>query len=180
MYRRRLVLLITTLLLMTTLSTQAKPDYESDKLLINLTARTPQQIAAFYEGRGFGETMIDVLREQCFITVFIKNKSRDIIWLDLDHWRFSRADGEITRRDRTYWKARWQQMAVPLAHQSTFRWTLLPEQLDFLPGEREGGNIILPRDERPFTIEARFDTGRERDGQPIHLTLDNLRCADNP
>lgn len=158
----------------------ARPDYDSGKLTVDLTPRTPRQIAAFYEGRGFEEAMIEVLREQCFITVFINNKSRDIIWLDLQHWQFSNAAGEIARRDREYWKARWQEMNIPLAHQSTFRWTLLPEQLDFLPDEREGGNLILPRDGRPITIRARFDTGQARDGQPIHITLDNIQCADNP
>jgi hypothetical protein len=174
----RLVALLSLLLIATSLSADDKPTYESDQLLINLSPRTPQQIAAFYEGRKFGEAMIEVLREQCFITVFIKNKTRDILWLDLDHWQFYNADGPITRHDRAYWKARWQQMHIPLAHQSTFRWTLLPEQLNYLPDEREGGNIVLPRDTRPFTIEARFDTGPERGGQPIHVTLDKLQCAD--
>lgn len=174
----RLALLLPLLLLSS--STQAAPDYESGRLVVDLTPRTPQQIAAFYEGRGFSDAMIDVLREQCFITVFIKNKSRDIIWLDLDHWQFSRDDGPLVRRDRHYWKARWQKMGIPLAHQSTFRWTLLPEQLDFLPDEREGGNIVLPRDDQPFTLSARFDTGEQREGEPIEIKLENLRCADNP
>ncbi|MFP4610246.1 MAG: hypothetical protein ACLFQT_04420, partial [Thiohalophilus sp.] len=156
------------------------PDYESGQLAITLTPRTPQQIAAFYVGRGFARAMIDILREQCFITVFIRNKSPDILWLDLDHWRFSNADGPLLRRDREHWKARWQKMDIPLAHQSTFRWTLLPEQLDFLPGEREGGNLILPRDDQPITLTARFDSGAQREGEPIDIKLENIRCAANP
>lgn len=168
------------LLVLLPLPLSAKPDYASDKLEVNLTPRTPQQIAAFYEGRGFSDAMIEVLREQCFITVFIKNKSRDIIWLDLDHWQFSNRDGKISRRDRDDWKLRWQTMAIPLAHQSTFRWTLLPEQLDFLPDEREGGNLTLPRTGQPLTIQARFDTGQDRGGNPIQITLENIQCADNP
>ncbi|MFO8025459.1 hypothetical protein [Thiohalophilus sp.] len=167
-------------MLLVPLVIQAKPDYESDQLVVDLTPRTPQQIAAFYEGRGFSDTMIDLLREQCFITVFIENKSRDIIWLNLEHWQFTNADGSLIRRDRRYWKARWQKMDIPLAHQSTFRWTLLPEQLNFLPDEREGGNIILPREAQPFTLSARFDTGEQREGTPIEVKLENLRCADHP
>lgn len=168
------------LLLILPLSIQADPDYESERLVVDLSPRTPQQIAAFYEGRGFSDAMIDLLRQQCFITVFIHNKSRDIIWLDLDHWQFTHGDGPIIRRDRHHWKARWQKMGTPLAHQSTFRWTLLPEQLDFLPDEREGGNIILPRDDQPITLTARFDTGEQREGDPIRIKLEKLRCADNP
>lgn len=157
-----------------------EPAYESAELEVNLTPRTPQQIAAFYEGRGFSEPMIAILREQCFITVFIHNKSDDIIWLDLADWEFADSDGPLRRRDRADWKARWQKRDIPLAHQSTFRWTLLPEKLDFLPGEREGGNITLPRHNQPFTLHARFDTGEARDGDPIEITLEELQCADNP
>ena len=171
---------LAVLLIALPLAVQSKPDYESKDLVVNLTPRTPQQIAAFYQGRGFGKAMIDILRKQCFITVFIKNKSRDIIWLDLDHWEFTNANGVIERRNRDYWKARWRTMGIPLAHQSTFRWTLLPEQLNFLPDEREGGNITLPRDSQTITLRARFDTGQLRDGKPILITLDNLQCADNP
>lgn len=167
------------LLLLLPVSIQAEPDYESDRLVVNLTPRTPQQIAAFYEARGFSDAMIGILREHCFITVFIENKTRDILWLDLDHWQFSNGDGPIVRRDRHHWKARWQNMDVPLAHQSTFRWTLLPEQLGFLPDEREGGNIILPRDDQPITLSARFDTGEQREGEPIEVKLENVRCAGN-
>jgi hypothetical protein len=160
----------------------ANPPYthHSAQLTVALDPRTPEQIAAFYEARGFGRAMIDLLTEQCYITVYIHNKSREIVWLDLDHWRFGDARAVITRRDRGYWQQRWEAMDIPLAHRSTFRWTLLPEQLDFRPDEREGGNIILPRTGRPFTVSARFDTGADRAGMPIHISFDNVQCADSP
>lgn len=97
--------------------------------------------------------MIEVLRQQCYLTVFIHNKSQDILW---------------------------QAMEIPLAHHSNFRWTLLPEQLDFLPGEREGGNLILPRLGKPLRIQARFDTGADRSGPPVQLVFDRVECAVNP
>lgn len=154
--------------------------YDSAQLTVVLDPRTPEQIAAFYEARGFGRPMIELLTEQCYITVYIHNKGQDIVWLDLDHWRFSDAQAVITRRDRGYWQRRWQAMDIPMAHRSTFRWTLLPEQLDFRPDEREGGNIVLPRTGRPFTVSARFDTGADRAGMPIHISFDNVQCADSP
>ena len=158
------------------------PAYEwnSPQLLIRLEPRTPEQMAAFYEARGFGRAMIDVLRAQCYITVLIENRSEGILWLDLAQWRFTNADGEVSRPDRNYWKERWQTMGIPLAHQSTFRWTLLPERLDFRPGEREGGNIVLPRLGKPLRIHARFERGEDRDGQPIDVTVDAVTCAENP
>lgn len=50
------------------------------------------------------------------------------------------------------------------ARQPTFRWTLLPENLDFQPDEREGGNIMLPRTRDPL----------------LRLKFDNLYCAEDP
>ena len=154
--------------------------HDSPRLTVQLGPRTPEQIAAFYEARGFQADMIEVLRRQCYLTVFIHNKSEDILWLDLQHWEFSNADGPVTRLDRDYWRERWQAMDIPLAHQSTFRWTLLPEQLDFLPGEREGGNIILPRLDKPLRIRGRFDAGADRSGTPVQVEFDPVECAVNP
>ena len=142
--------------------------------------RPPQQIAAFYEARGFSKSMIEELKQQCFITVWIHNKSSDVIWLELPKWRFRHADDAIKRRDRQYWKAIWSKMQIPLAHQSTFRWTLLPERLDFQPDEREGGNIILPRDDRPIQIQATFPTHKDKSGTPITVIFDYVHCAKDP
>lgn len=154
--------------------------FVSPELEIRLSPRTPQQIAAFYEGRGFERPMIDVLREQCFITVSVYNKSPDILWLDLAQWRFSDADGPIERAHRDRWRERWQSMGVPLAHQSTFRWTLLPELLDFQPDEREAGNLVLPRRGKPMRIEADFATRPDRSGPTLHVSFEDVRCARDP
>ena len=153
--------------------------YTDERLTVRLTPRTPQQMAAFYEARGFQPAMIDVVSAQCFITVLIKNTSADIVWLDLAQWTFHDADGRLERRHRDDWRRQWQVLDIPLAHQSTFRWTLLPERLDFRPGEHEGGNIILPRTGRPITISARFDAGTDRSGKPILVELNNVRCAED-
>lgn len=142
--------------------------------------RPPQQIAAFYEARGFSKPMIEKLKQQCFITVWVHNKSSHVIWLELPQWRFSNTNGVVERRDRHYWKAVWNKMQIPLAHQSTFRWTLLPETLDFQPDEREGGNIILPRDYRPIHIQATFPTQTDKFGTPITVSFNNIQCAKNP
>lgn len=163
-------------------SAAAEADYrfETSDMLIGLKARTPEQMAGFYTGRGFTTPMIEILRQQCFLTVFMKNKSRDIIWLDLGRWHFSNADGPVKRLHRDEWKQRWQAMGIPLAHQSTFRWTLLPEKLDFQPDEREGGNIILPRLGKSLRITAEFPTRADGTGTPITLQWDAVHCATDP
>lgn len=150
--------------------------FENEMLKVRVATNAPQPISAFYEGRGFQKNMIDVLKQQCFVSVFIRNKSDDFIWLDLSQWQFSDKDGNIKRLDRHYWRNRWKAMSIPMAHQSTFRWTLIPEVLDFYPKEKEGGNIILPRTGKPFSISARFDSGKDREGKPILINFDNITC----
>ena len=156
------------------------PQYDSPELAVGLMPRTPQQIAAFYEARGFNKPMIEKLKQQCFITVWVHNKSSQVIWLDMAQWRFSNTDGVVTRFDRYYWKTVWSEMQIPLAHQSTFRWTLLPETLNFQPDEREGGNIILPRDDKPIQIQASFPTRADKSGTPIKVNFNNIQCAKDP
>lgn len=155
-------------------------DYDSSELAVGLIPRPPQQIAAFYEARGFSKPMVDRLKQQCFITVWVHNKSQKVIWLDLSLWQFANSSGAITRRDRNFWKAEWSKSQIPLAHQSTFRWTLLPEILDFRPEEREGGNIVLPRSEHPMQIHARFPTKADKSGFPIDVVFNNIKCAQDP
>jgi hypothetical protein len=142
--------------------------------------RPPQQIAAFYEARGFSKLMVEKLKQQCFITVWLHNKSSHVIWLELSQWHFSNTGGVVERRDRHYWKAVWNEMQILLAHQSTFRWTLLPEILDFQPDEREGGNIILPRNDRPIQVRATFPTRADKSGTPITVSFNNIQCAKDP
>lgn len=171
------------LILLLCVATPAAADdivWDSGKLTVTLSPRTPQQMSAFYEARGFGPEMIEVLAGQCFITVLIHNKSDDILWLDLSHWTFSNVDGAVARRDREHWRGRWAALRIPPAHQSTFRWTLLPERLDFRPGEQEGGNIILPRLGKPVNITARFDAGADRSGAPVQAEFKQVECAEDP
>lgn len=179
----KLKLLIAFLLLDQLLFTQTLADtratFENKKIKVRVATNAPQPISAFYEGRGFQKNMIDVLKQQCFVSVFIRNKSDDFIWLDLSQWQFSHVAGKIKRLDRHYWRERWKKMNIPMAHQSTFRWTLLPEQLNFYPREKEGGNIILPRPGKPFNIVARFDTGKNRTGKPILVKFDNITCKED-
>jgi hypothetical protein len=149
------------------------------ELEIDFTPRTANQMGSFYEARGFPKEMRDVLRQQCFITVGISNTSNKKIWLDLSNWKFSSAGKPIKREHRDYWKKRWQDMGMPLNKQSTFRWTLIPETLDYLPGEHEGGNIVLPFTKDYISVTATFATGEDKQGEKITITTDKLFCAED-
>jgi len=148
-------------------------------LELEFTARTPNQMGSFYEARGFPKSMLNILKKHCYITAGITNTSDQKIWLDLSRWEFSSAGKPLKREHRDYWKNRWQDMGIPLNKQSTFRWTLIPESLDYLPGEHEGGNLVLPFTNQPITLKATFATGENKQGEEIIITTDKLFCAED-
>lgn len=158
-------------------SVQLPHRIQHDGIRLELLPRTPDQMASFYEARGFPVEMIDVLKQQCFITVRLHNLHDDILWLELANWSFSVDGKPLERLHRDAWKQRWQAMDMPLPSQSTFRWTLLPETLDYLPDEQEGGNIILPRVGGDIKLHATFKTGNNKDGAVINIDYNKLRCA---
>jgi hypothetical protein len=173
------ILFVTTLPFITNIQAAPSVKIQTPELEIGLTPRSPQQMVSFYEARGFPKEMRDIIQKQCFITVDILNTSNKIIWLDLSNWTFSSAGKPIIREHRDAWKKRWQEMNMPLNKQSTFRWTLLPETLDYLPGEHEGGNIVLPFTDKPIFLIATFATGDDKQGETITITTDKLFCAEN-
>jgi len=142
--------------------------------------RTPDQMASFYEARGFPAPMITALKQECFFTVRIHNRRTDVAWLELANWSFSHDGKPIARLHRDAWQQRWQEMNMPMASRSTFRWTLLPETLDYLPDEEEGGNIILPRVDGNFHLHAIFKTGENKLGPQIRIDFPAFSCANNP
>ena len=150
---------------------------ETDALRLQLIPRTPAQMAAFYEGRGFPRAALEEVKKTCFMTVVIRNKSQTVIWLEPERWRFLTEKGELKRIDRAYWQSKWRQRNIPQAKRSTFGWTLLPEVRDLQPDEPVGGNIVLPLTDQPFSLEARFATGSDKRGKEIIVRFDTLRCA---
>jgi len=152
---------------------------ENKYIKLEMIARTPEQMAAFYEARGFPKTAIRELGQMCFITVRLTNKSHDVIWMKLDNWKFTSKQGRLKRFHRNELKARWQQIGLAQQYQSTFRWTLIPEVLDYRPDEREGGNIVLQRTAEAFSFQAQFVMGAEEDGRSISIRINNLRCAED-
>ncbi len=155
--------------------------FENAMLSIQLKPRTPQQTAAFYEARGFPTSAVEVLKQSCFVTVRIHNRSNTVVWLELDNWRFVTDTGGIRRLERAYWSSRWRSLALPQRNRSTFQWTLLPESRDLQPDEPVGGNITLPTSDQPFAVEARFAVGPHKQGQTQRLRIDDVRCpGDSP
>lgn len=155
--------------------------YKAEGVSFSISARTPEQIRAFYAARGFPEAAIRELESKCLLTVGIRNGRQDIVWLEPAKWRFTGADGSsVTRIGRGEWNARWEQLQIPLASRATFGWTQLPDTRDLQPAETVGGNIAITPTLQEFSVEAVFDTGKERDGPVIRIRADGLRCQPAP
>ncbi|NOX91826.1 MAG: hypothetical protein GXP18_05070 [Gammaproteobacteria bacterium] len=150
--------------------------FENAQLRLQLFPWSTEQMAAFFEARGFPTAMIEELSAYCFFTASIKNKRNAVLQLDLTNWDFVSRDGRLQRIPRSQWPPLWKKMNVPLASQSTFRWMLLPETLHFYAHEKEGGNIVLKKTKAIFSLRARFGLG-ENTG-PVVAMVNNLQCAD--
>ena len=152
-------------------------EYQDARLRLRFMPRSPQQIRAFYEARGFPPAALAELAATCFITVGIRNRSRQVLWHDLKDWRFTRKGKPLARLLRSHWQRRWEELGIRAGLRATFRWTLLPETLDFQPDEGEGGNIILPRGDGPIRIEAVFHTGPHGTGETLRIETGDIPCA---
>jgi len=153
-----------------------KIEYEDDDVMFRVYRRSPKQIAAFYEGRGFSHEAIDEIEKYCSIAVIVKNKTSDVLWLELDNWQFTSKGKQVSRINRDYWKKLWEKTNLPQAHRATFGWTLMPEARDLQKDEGVGGSIPLPMLTEPFSITARFSTGENKGGNIKTVTVENITC----
>jgi hypothetical protein len=153
------------------------PSVENESLYMFVRLNTPDQMAAFYEARGFPDNAIERLRRTCFVMAHIENRGDEVLWLELKNWHFLTRQGEVRRLDRNYWERAWEEIGLPQANRSTFGWTQLPGKRDLQPGEPVGGNVILPATAEPFTLQADFLTGKNKRAGMISVRFENLRCA---
>lgn len=151
--------------------------FENELVLMEASTSKPENLAAFYTGRGFSQEAVHEITQTCFVTVHIVNKSDDITWLTLDDWVFTSVSGEtINKIRRTDWKPVWQRINMKKAHQATFSWTQLPDERDLHPEEQARGNVILPWQTQPFKLVATLRTRPDRSGTPVIATIENLQC----
>ena len=147
---------------------------------IEFVARTQNQMGSFYEARGFSKEMLGVIEQHCLITTRIRNVSDDIVWLEMKNWQFTVDEEIIPIKSRKEWRAFWTKMGIAKNHQTTFHWTQIPDVLDYLPGEEEGGNISFPITRSPISVKASFATGRDKKGPVYHFEKHDLQCAYDP
>ena len=152
------------------------PYFENERMLIELIPRTPSQMSAFYEARGFPEAALERIRHTCFMTLHIENRSRNILWVDLGQWHFYADGKEIPRLGEHYWQQQWDEIRLRQASRSTFGWTQFPQLRDLQPEEPVGGNLVFPGNIRRINIDVVLQTGADRKGPVIRLGFGNVDC----
>jgi hypothetical protein len=152
------------------------PFIENDQLLVVLIPHTAEQMAAFYEARGFPRDAINRIRQTCFVTVHVRNKSRSTLWLEQKNWRTTSNGKPLPRLGRDYWDGQWNEINLRLASRSTFGWTQLPLVRDLQPDEPVGGNIVFPGTTTSFNLEARFYVGQDKRGGMLVTRFENIQC----
>ena len=151
--------------------------FENDELLMVVIPRTAEQMAAFYEARGFPQRAIDEVTATCFVTIHIDNKSRHVTWLETGNWRLTSQGKALHILGSEFWNATWERIDLPQAFRSTFYWTQLPPVVDLHADEPVGGNIVLPGSIERFDIEANFRTGADKQGASLQVRFTNIECG---
>ncbi len=180
----KITFLCSLLILFTASDSHAQPPkldaehFEDKDITVIIGSRTPEQLSAFYTGRGFNQASINAITKKCFIFGMVDNKTYDRLWLILDDWQFFAADGSPMKRlKKGDWAKIWKETGLSTAHQSTFGWTQLPESRDLRQFEHVGGNVAVEWKDKPFTLVATFKTGADKSGKPRTITVENLTCT---
>ncbi len=174
-----LVLFLIVPVLNVNAATEKKQIYQDDDIYLRFIQLTPAQIGSFYEGREFSKAAVDKLMSSCYVTVIIKNKSKDMLWLDISAWQFSLQGKKIIQQDRAYWNKQWDEINLKQAHRSTFSWTLMPAERGLYPQEDVGGRIPIPMQSKPFTVVLNFPVGENKQGAMKTVTMHNVICKQN-
>jgi len=134
-------------------------------------------MAAFYEARGFPVNATALLAKYCFVTVIVRNRSNQVVWLEPAQWRLEREDGQVAfPLTPGEWSELWDTVGLPAAQRAAFQWTQLPKSRDLQPQEPVGGNISFRRFSGKFTLKMAFVTGQQRDGKPVRAVFSGLDC----
>ncbi len=157
-------------------ATDDKQVYSDDDVYLRFIQLTPRQIGSFYEGREFKKSAVKKLMKACYVTVIIKNKSTDFLWVDISKWAFSLRGKKIKQLDDAYWEKQWDEINLKQAHRSTFGWTLMPAERNLYPQEDVGGRIPIPMQTEPFSVVLNFPTGENKQGKIKSVKIDNVIC----
>jgi hypothetical protein len=129
----------------------------------------PDYVRAVYGARGLPEEVVELMAGYCIFGTIIKNESTGPLSYRVSDWRYITRDGrEHPVKTKTEWLKEWRDMGV------AFRYSLLPDDQTFAPGDWSQGFTTLPLPpDTPVKLRYRWT----QQGETHEDTFEDLRCA---
>ncbi len=143
---------------------------------LSLTQILPDQVRAFYLGRGFDADSAELLatRACVFQTVFRNESVADGIAFNLAEWSVRTARGEQPLKLEREWQQEWERRGVAPGPRTAFRYALFPTEHRYEVGDWNMGmtTYALP-------LGSRFDLRFTwlADGKRHEAVMTAVRCA---
>ncbi|VAW77326.1 hypothetical protein MNBD_GAMMA13-265 [hydrothermal vent metagenome] len=129
----------------------------------------PDYVRAIYSARGLPKNVVEHMASYCVFGTIIKNESTSSLAYRVADWRYITRDGHAHPiKTKTQWLEEWQKLGV------AFRWSLLPDDQRFAPGDWSQGFTTLPLSPGT-TVDLQYSW--TVDDKPHKATIEELRCA---
>lgn len=147
---------------------------------LSLTQILPDQVRAFYLGRGFDPDSAELLatRACVFQTVFRNEAVASGIAFDLAEWRARTPTGDVPLKLEREWQREWEQRGVSSGARTAFRYALFPTEHHYAVGDWNMGmtTYTLPLGSR-FDLKFVWHEGdkqREAVISDVHCATDTI------
>jgi hypothetical protein len=153
--------------------------WEDGQARITLSQLLPDQVRAFFQGRGFSPAQSEVVARACGFQMVVRNAAGapGAMAIELGAWRVQRPGAESAPpRVAASWEAEWARLGVAPASRIAFRWALFPAEQAFQPGDWNMGMLLL---EVPAGAVFDLHATWRIDGQARAAALDGVRCAED-
>jgi len=129
----------------------------------------PDYIRAIYSARGLPRNLVETMAGYCVFGTIIKNESDGPLSYRVADWRYVTADGQAHPiKTKTQWVNEWRDQGV------SFRWSILPDDQRFAPGDWSQGFTTIPL---PPDSVFNLNYSWTNQGETHHGTFEKLRCA---
>ncbi len=143
---------------------------------LSLTPILPDQVRAFYHGRGFDADSAELLATTAcvFQTVFRNETIAEGIAFNLAEWRARTDRGEQPLTLEHEWQREWERRGVPAGARTAFRYALYPTEHRYAVGDWNMGmtTYALPPGSR-FDLKFVWHAG----GKRHEAVMTDMRCA---
>ena len=163
------------------LAAHAEPVIETREIRVSgvylsLTPILPDQVRAFYLGRGFDPASAELLatRACVFQTVFRNETVAPGIAFDLAEWRARTPKGDAPLKLEREWQREWAQRGVSSGARTAFRFAFYPTEHRYAVGDWNMGmtTYTLPPGSR-FDLKFTWHVGDKRH----EAVLSGIQCA---